>query len=104
MTPREQLIDAISNACRENVQLRFGENALNVMESGGRLGLSGGEADEIARCALQAIEDQDYVLIKSKDEDGNPLIVASADAVQQISTIAIEEFREVVRQEMRAQS
>jgi hypothetical protein len=62
-TPRKQLIEAISNACRENVKLRFGENAIKVMESGGRLGLSGGEADEIGRCALQALSDLGAVVL-----------------------------------------
>jgi hypothetical protein len=62
-TPRKQLIEAISKACRENVHLRFGENALKIMESGGRLGLSGGEADDIGRCALQAFADLGAIVL-----------------------------------------
>jgi hypothetical protein len=86
MTPREQLIEAIANRLAQG----FGD-------------LTSFEED--AAAILDAIEAQDYMLIKSKDEDGNPLIVASAEAVKQISEMAIEEFREVGRQrEMRAPS
>jgi hypothetical protein len=85
-TPREQLIEAIARAIA---------NRPNPIEYAARPGWAH-KAD--AEAALQAIEDQDYVLIKAKDEQGNPLIVASAEAVQQISKIAIEEFRQVLKE------
>jgi hypothetical protein len=88
MTPREQLIEAIAGVI-DRTEADRDEVGWPSIERAGFI--------------LEAIEAENYVLIKSKDENGNPLIVASAEAVQQISAIAIEEFREVVRQEMRSQ-
>lgn len=66
---REVLRDQIARKIRDQVGLRYGPNATEILQRGGSVHLTSGEADTAADAALAAIEDAGYQLWRPITEE-----------------------------------